>query len=207
MFPHELFPPRYFPSEGWGAGRTHLATEIALPGASYWPPRFWSPAYYAADYWSGAGLSVAACDRAIFREIKKALEASCSFDAVLLHQPLNHARATADRNPIITVRRTGWDEQSLCGYPTIFERTVAYQATIAVREEDSYLRFETLQQLEDLALNSLDGQSWAGLCLPHKSLVRRGADDTRAGHPEQHVTLEGQFVYLLTGYSARNAST
>ena len=37
-------------------------------------------------------------------------------------------------------------------------------------------------------------------------LVRRGADDPRAAHPEQQVMLEGQFVYLLTGYSARDLS-
>lgn len=176
------------------------------PGASYWPPRFWSPAYFPPRYWSSADLSIAARDRAIFREIKLALEASCSFDAVLLHQPLEHARATADRNPVITIRRTGWEERSLCGYPTTLERTVFYQATIALRDENADLRFETLQQLEDLALNTLEGQSWAGMCLPHRSLVRRGTDDPRAAHPEQRVTLDGQFVYILTGYSTRNPS-
>jgi hypothetical protein len=177
MFPPDLFPPALFPPDMWNGRAAAPPASVLGPGR----------------------------DRDVFQAIKATLVGTQAFDAVLLHQAINHARTTADRNPIVTIRRTGWNEADLYD-PTCFERTVSYDLTIALRMDDPEERFAALERLEDIAVNALDGQTLAGICVRHKTAIARGQDDPEARDPEQRVTLKGQFAYLFDGYAGRTTS-
>jgi hypothetical protein len=208
FFPDGAWARHYFAPHYW-SGESGVAlptgSGAAAPGASYFPRRDWPPRYFAPRFWSGTSVDQTALgrDRDIFRAIKAALDATNSFATVLLHQSVLNARAGADQNPIVTIQRTAVQENSRWGNPITIERTVSFDLTIAIRAEDHDERFEQMELLESVVMNVLSGQSWAGICLPDRSLIARGMDDPRPRHPEQRVVMKGQFTYLL-GYATRN---
>jgi len=201
------WPPHFYAPGYWsGEPGAALPPGVSTPGATFFAPRIWPPRHYAPRYWSGLGLSLSALarDRDIFLAIKAALDARNIFDAVLLHQPATNARAAADQNPVVTIKRTDVAEASRWGNPITLERTVKYDLTISIRDEEHEDRFERMELLESVVINALDGQAWVGVCLSDRSLISRGTDDPRARHPEQRVVMKGQFTYILTGYTNRN---
>jgi hypothetical protein len=177
------------------------------PGAfSYFPTSYFSPFFFpelAATVPIQPLTPAGARDRDVFRALQAALQSLGVFDAVLLHQHGDTAHATADRNPIAVVRRTDWTESNIAS-PTTIERNVNFEILIALRDDDPEPRFEALERLENLALNALDGQDWAGVCLRDKTSIQRGLDDTSARHPEARVILKGQFTYVVEGYAGRD---
>jgi hypothetical protein len=84
-----------------------------------------------------------------------------------------------------------------------FVRTVNYTLVLVHHDQEALARKALLGSLEAIARNTLDGQCFAGFCIPVFSRLGQ-AQHPRPAHPEQRVEIPGSFVYLVGGYGARD---
>jgi hypothetical protein len=75
-----------------------------------------------------------------------------------------------------------------------------------VRDEDPAERYEQLDVLSCIVLNSLDGLDLGGACLPTLTRIRTGRYEAMTRHTEQQLVLCGEFTYLIPSISGHNTS-
>jgi hypothetical protein len=170
----------------------------------YFSPSFFSPFYFSPTTTASAPTAPAPGyrDRDAFAAIIAALEASGEFATVVIGSPLDD-RVTAGNDPWALVTPTEWEEGDDAD-PIVCVRRVSFTLTIVVRHEDPGERFQRLDRLTAVAQDAIDGSDLNGGCLPALTRLRRGRLDDRPRHPEQRVTLSGEFSYLITAYNGHD---
>lgn len=83
-------------------------------------------------------------------------------------------------------------------------RTVSYQVVLVVRHEEPRERYRQLDHLSRLVSNALNGQSLADITFKDLTVLTRGTYASTPQHPEQRLTLTGQFAYEIVGHDARD---
>ncbi len=143
-------------------------------------------------------------DRDVFLAMQAALVATNEFDVVPLHRDIEHVRASDEARVVASFQRTNWAEENIAEGCLI--RTVQFDLTIALRVEDEVDSFEAKERLENIAKNTIGGQSFASITFLESTWLRAGADDLSARHPEARSTLTGQFAYVLNGFADNNTT-
>lgn len=144
-------------------------------------------------------------DRDAFAAIVDALTATSEFSQVMLDASPSLAMIGADRNPLAIVVPTEWHENADTSAGSAIRR-VAYILTLAVRIDNPRERYEALERLSGIAMNTLSGSSHGGFCLAALSRLGRGRYDSASRHPELRVEIDGEFSYAIPTPSAREAS-
>ena len=177
----------------------------------FFPPTFYSPFYFAdlgspgqdgtesQDAW-GATYR----DTDGFRAIRKALHTTGQFSDVILGIAPERRSAGADQTPLVVITPDGWSELDDVD-PAVIVRQVFFSLVIIVRDEDLSSRYETLDRLSCLIQNALDGTDLGGVCLPALTKIRRGLFAAGWIHPEQSVTLYGEFSYMIPAFNGHNS--
>jgi hypothetical protein len=80
--------------------------------------------------------------------------------------------------------------------PVAILRRVEFSLSLLVRGDDPFGRFDELGQLEAVVQNAIAGSDLGG-CLPGLTRIRRGRYDQRSLQPEQILTLDGEFTYMI----------
>ena len=135
-------------------------------------------------------------DRDAFAAIVAALAATGEFADVAFGMTPDRTPLGADRMPLAVVFPAGWDEEDDAD-PIFNVRHVSYALTLVCRDEDPEGRYQQLDRLTSVAQDALDGSDLGG-CLPALTKLRRGRLDPSARHPEQRLTLSGEFSYLIS---------
>lgn len=87
--------------------------------------------------------------------------------------------------------------------PVEIVRKVSFKLEITAREEDPAERAKTLDRLQAAARKAVNGKSLAGLTLPALTMLRRETLGP-VKHPNQTLTLTGEFAYLISGYDGHD---
>ena len=176
----------------------------------FFPPTFFSQFYFAeynpygqdgsdpSDAWGDTYR-----DRDAIRAIRAALLATEEFADVIVGIPSEQRSAGAIPAPVAVISPESWTELDDVD-PVISVRQVVFSITISVRNEESITRYEILDRLTCLAQNVLDGNDLGGVCLPALTKLRRGRFEPGSKHPEQAVTLSGEFTYLIPAFNGHN---
>lgn len=141
-------------------------------------------------------------DEAIFADIRTRIEATGQFLAVYLEMPI----VPADDTPVAYVEDPDDWEDIDDADPTIVLHKGRFRVTIAVHEDmvrgDVELSaYPTTQRLQQVVKNALNGQSLAGITLPDLTIVRRGKVPPKRTGPVRTIIMEGEFAYIVEGYS------
>jgi hypothetical protein len=132
-------------------------------------------------------------DLAAIDDIAARLAATGLFGEIVSGTGPEGHEVAADRTSVIWIARLGWTEQPAANEFTT-ERTVQFALWLAYRDPDPGLCLRYLHQLENVVLNTLNRQSYAGVTFPTFSLVDRGEDrPDRDG--ERRIQLFGTFRY------------
>jgi hypothetical protein len=138
-------------------------------------------------------------DHDVFASICEALAATGEFADVVLGEVVDQGNYGADRIPLAVITPVQWDESDESD-PINLVRRVSYRLTLIVRDENPGSRFDFLDRLSSVVQNALDGSALNGGCLPALSKLRQGRYDQGPGHPEQRLTLLGEFSYIVGGF-------
>src|SRR5579883_1804641 len=162
----------------------------------YYAPTYFSPFYFTPlDPSALEGLTPAPYrDRDAFEAIVAALSATGEFADVLTGAFNNQNDIGADRSPVAVILPEEWVEHDDVD-PSFIVRQVSYTLILQVRLEDPAQRFDSLDRLSSLVLNTLDGSDLGGGCLPALTRIRRGNYDSSSRYPEQRLVLFGEFAY------------
>jgi len=141
-------------------------------------------------------------DSDVYDAMVATLEATNAFTAVTFGEPLNAGPTPADDQILCVLNHVAGDELDDVD-PIEIVRRVQYRVEIDVREEDPPTRVKLLDRLGNTVRKTLNGQCFASLTLPGLTLVRR---DTLGPprHPNQTLTLNGEFAYLISGYGGHD---
>jgi hypothetical protein len=177
--------------------------------ALYFAPTFFSPYYFPplaplADVLPPPS-EILYRDRDAFEAIVDALESTGAFAEVVYGPLLQNTAIGADRVPLAVIAPEEWTELDDTD-PTTYLRHVTFSIRLVVRGEDAENRFQSLDLLTAIVENAIDGSDLGGGCLPGLTKVRRGWFDPALHHPEQQVTLTGEFSYLIPGPAAHDTT-
>jgi hypothetical protein len=140
-------------------------------------------------------------DRDVRNAMQAALMATNAFNAVYLSGlPENFGSgssnvAIAVVEPSASNQSDRWDSQPVGGL--IVASTVTI--TLAYRHRDPQLRDEAVELLFDVAANTLNGQSLAGLTLPALTRFQSWRWETPAP-PERRITSTFAYQYIVEGW-------
>jgi hypothetical protein len=140
-----------------------------------------------------------------YAAILEALKSSGEFARVAFTLGEAAPMVAADAEPLAVVRPGAWRELADTD-PGTLVRLVAFEVTLAVREEDPVEGFGRLDRLGDLAQNALDGSTLGGGCEPGLTRLGRGGYDPRAPHPEHRLRLAGEFGYRVDRAAGRDTT-
>jgi hypothetical protein len=140
-------------------------------------------------------------DRDVRNDIKARLEATNVFDGVWISgKPEDYGQAASEYaavliEPISWNDADLWDDEPDGG----IVRTATLKLTFHLREFDPQLRDEAAELLCDIAANTLNGKSLAGLTLPAKT--RFGAGNWLPPEPpERKVAVTFSYQYIIEGW-------
>jgi hypothetical protein len=173
-----------------------MSTDQSSSTSSSAPDSFARLARLAAAFGGAAG---GFRDHDVFESIGEALAATGEFADVVLGEVVDQGNYGADRIPMAVVTPVQWDESDESD-PINLIRRVSYRLTLIVRDENPGSRFDSLDRLSSVVQNALDGSALNGGCLPALSKLRQGRYDQGPGHPEQRLTLLGEFSYIVGGF-------
>jgi hypothetical protein len=140
-------------------------------------------------------------DRDILEAAHDLLAATGEFDGVYLTGlPEEKGRPSGHRNAC-ALAVLDWDDTSFAEdqSQTAITRKVRWAVTLMARREDPDARDRELDRLAQVAMNTLDGVSLAGLTFPAQTKLKKGRYEKPAP-PERRLTVTGEFAYLVTGY-------
>jgi hypothetical protein len=152
-------------------------------------------------------------DRDAYAAILSALKATGVFAEVDFGTSLDEAAIAADRVPLTVVTPVEWAELDDAD-PMVYLRRVVFSLVIVVRDEDASQRFEQLDRLTSVVQDAIDGSDLGGGCIPaltvirrgRYSVMRRGNSSALSNHPEQRVSLIGEFTYLIPAQIGHDTS-
>lgn len=134
-------------------------------------------------------------DSDAFGALVSALVSTGEFADVAFGEDVDAVAIDPDRIPLAIVTPTEWTEVDDSD-PVVKVRRVSYHLTLVVRDADAGERFQQLDRLNSAVRGALDGSDLGGTCLP--ALTRTGSGRfEKAQPPEQRVTLNGEFTYLV----------
>jgi hypothetical protein len=170
------------------------------------PVLFYAPTYFSPYYFAplvpmqiGTSSGMFACDRNIYETILSMLTSTCEFACVVYGTPTDANYAGVDCLSLAILTPGQWVEFDDVD-PIALVRQVTYTLTLIARDENSGRRFNELDRLSSVAQNCLDASGFNGVCVPALTKLRRGRYDPISKHPEQRLTLEGEFTYFLDSY-------
>ncbi|MGE3822043.1 MAG: hypothetical protein AB7I30_21730, partial [Isosphaeraceae bacterium] len=135
-------------------------------------------------------------DRDGFDAVVVALRSTGVFAEVFFGTDAERRAGGVDRTPAAVVTPESWVEDDGVD-PIDLVRTVTFTVTLVARGNDPSERFDLLDRLGSVAQNAIDGEPLGGVCVPALTKLRRGVFDQDSVHPEQRVSLQGEFSYLV----------
>jgi hypothetical protein len=163
----------------------------------YFAPTYFSPYYFAPLLTEGGDAGAAATrfrDLDAFRAVVSALASTGEFADVVFGTTPGGRAAGADRFPVAVVMPDGWADQDRTD-PIAMVRRAFFSVTLIARGEDPLGRYQQLDRLACLVRSLIDGSDLGGGCFPQLTRVAYARFDHRFKHPEQGVTLHGEFCY------------
>jgi hypothetical protein len=190
-FAPAFFSPFYFPPLAVNGGGT--------PGfGPYFAPTFFSPFYFpslvASEETPGVGIPPGPGFDA-FSWIAQSLGASGAFADVFFGTVPKGELVGADCLPAAIITPNDWTDLDETD-PTLIVREVSFTLTIIVRDEEPSARYQSLERLTRVARRVIHGSDLGGVALPPLTRLGRGRLDGDPRHPDQSVTLYGEFAYL-----------
>lgn len=140
-------------------------------------------------------------DDDIFKEIVSILDGLNIFDGV--HYPClpeDQGQPAAETKMAI-VEPMDWSEpvEEFDDGGTAVRRA-RYRLTLSVRDEDEQVAARALDLLYTKSANALNGQSLLGATFPDTTNLSRGTWSKRTA-PESKMVCQGEFQYLITGFT------
>jgi hypothetical protein len=165
----------------------------------YFAPTYFSPYFFAP---LDAPLAVPPVtvampygDRDAFKAILSLLKGTGAFERVFFANTLDRNALSPATAPTALLVPGGWEEFDEVD-PVAILRRVEFSLSLLVRGDDPFGRFDELGQLEAVVQNAIAGSDLGG-CLPGLTRIRRGRYDQRSLQPEQILTLDGEFTYMI----------
>ena len=144
----------------------------------------------------------------VLDDVNTKLKATGEFDGVYRGAlPEARGQAAADKYAA-AVSLLDWEETDLSDDAAGVQstRTVRWQLTLMVREDDPELRERSLDRLLNVCQVTLDGQSLAGgLTIPDWTRLRKGAYQ-KAEPPQQAMVVTGEFAYWVEGFAGHDVT-
>jgi hypothetical protein len=170
-----------------------------MASSHYFAPTYFSPFYFTPLVAATSALPVSSPtpygDRAAFGAILALLKDTGAFERVLFSTTLDRNVLTPATAPTAWLVPRGWEEFDESD-PVAILRRVEFSLALLARGDDPLGRFDELAQLESIVRDAITGADLGG-CLPALTRIRRGQYDARSLHPEQVLTLDGEFTYMI----------
>ena len=139
--------------------------------------------------------------------IQTLLGATGYFDAVYIGGLPERQGQSSSYSAAAALEIAGWDEiDAYDDFASIDQkRSVRWTLTLMSRDPDPEIRDRKIDQLYNIAANTLDGVSFAAGCVPSLSKLRRG-NYQPATPPERRMTVQGEFEYFVGGFDLHDTS-
>jgi hypothetical protein len=178
--------------------------EIPAPSGDL-PGRFFATTFFTPFYFppllpiqpgTPEDLENSYRDADAFFAVATALRATGEFAGVFFGTTVDRRPGGADLSPIAVITPEWWSEHDDAD-PCLVVRHVVFTLTIVAREDDPVTGFDRLDRLTCVVQNAIEGTDLDGGCLPALTRLCRGNFDVAAVYPEMHVSLLGEFSYLI----------
>ena len=161
---------------------------------TYFSPYFFAP-LIAAPMTPPSASPTPYGDRDAYGAIIDLLTQTGAFERVYFSGTPDRSGLAPAGSPTATLVPGGWEEFDEFD-PIAVLRQVDFRLSLLVRNDDPFGRFDELGQLESVVHDAIEGADLGG-CLPGLTRIRRGRYDQRSLHPEQVLTLDGEFTYVI----------
>lgn len=173
---------------------------------TFFGSHFFGPSYFGSSTSTSPPVTAAKFrDTDILVEIVRLLKATDQFGSVWLCGMEEYQRSGAEETSIAFVDPESWTEDTDADDEDgpRERRDVIWSLTIVVKDDDPQRRNQRLDQLANVAMNTLNGVSYLGQTVRPWSRLTNGRYSA-ANHPYKFMEITGKFTLLLDDYDGND---